>query len=778
MKKKTILPGNRKRQTILSPIRTRKCTKIAILGVILLAVLLPCGWFGMKTYRLTRRRQAAMAAYESKDFVTAERLLREYTQEDQNSEQAFVALALIYREFGDTGREAQMWGKANTLNPLNAEYRGNMLLSTLNAADYLHLHGILARKKMLQEEFTGQELYYFVIASYRSPYPKDGDDTYRKYVRADPEAFHGNDLGRMAEYLAVSENLPEGERKAVLDRLSKSEDPSARFEALYSMLLRATPQTEDETPDDEELETILKKIAVANHYAGTPLLANFYFSRFRFDDVIAIAEPYLDRIDNPELARLYAESCVFSGDENKIKTLERKLLGKTGKMRQMADYCRILIAYMDDNEAKLDSAIRNFGNLISSPLYRFIRLRLAMRQDSYDEILTMTGVFFTYPPFYDLHDRALALCLDYLAREMKKPENQSDPSRMAKLAKLLATRMPGIRLLTDIIQSDQSKKGLTREQDILEALKMFPDDLLLYEIATEQMHSFNRWKQLLDLIELADENEVSSVRLDFFRMTALAQSDRLDEASDIFREIVEKNESDLQMLAQYFLFCRENKRTGDLVSMADKLETSKNAKLQRFAVFFRAESMLANGDKAKKQEALNMLAAAPDDNPEFTFYAANRLNEADRPDEAEAKYLAALKGYPNPAMIYVNLSKLYHIKGDRKKALDAAKEAYEAGKNSMTAAYVYAERLSEEGRYEEAVEILKFPHYEVKYREDVINLWVDCMYHVIEKSIRERKFMQAEEQCNHLLIIAPDDAFGKENREKVREILFPKKNKE
>ena len=52
------------------------------------------------------------------------------------------------------------------------------------------------------------------------------------------------------------------------------------------------------------------------------------------------------------------------------------------------------------------------------------------------------------------------------------------------------------------------------------------------------------------------------------------------------------------------------------------------------------------------------------------------------------------------------------------------------------------------------------------------------MYHVIEKSIRERKFMQAEEQCNHLLIIAPDDAFGKENREKVREILFPKKNKE
>jgi len=777
MKQKANLLSSRQKKEKKRPIATRKLVAVAILGVILLAVLLTCGWFGVKTFRLTRQRQAAMAAYEAKDYATAERLLRAYIRKDQNSEPAVVALANIYREFGDTGREAQMWGKASSLNPLNEEYRNNMLVCTLNAVDYLNLHGILARKKMLQEEFTGQELYYYVISSYRSSYSKDGDDAYRKYVKDDPEAFHKNDLGRMAEYMAISEDMSEGECKAFLDRMRESEDPSVRYEALYSMMLRTVARTGDDVPDDDELESLLKQIVAANYYAGTPILADFYFSRFRFDDAIAVAEPYLDRIDNLELSLLYAECCVFSDREDKLKALEQKLLGKTGYMRQMADYCSILVAYMEDDTAKLDTSMRNFGNLVSSPLSRFIRLRLAIRQDSYDEILAMTEEFFAHPPFHDLHEQALALCLDYIARQMKEPENQNNPSRMATLAKPLAARMQGIRLLTDIILTDQNRKGLTREQDVMEALATFPDDLLLYEIAAEQFLALNKWDQLLALTEQADKNGVSSAKLDFLRMSALARTNRHDEAADAFREIVEKTESDRQMLAQYFLFCRENKRIGDLAAMADRLENAMDADTRRFAVFFRAAVLVADGDESKKQEALEMLAAAPDDVPEFAFYAANRLSEADRLDEGEAKYLAALKGYPNPALIYVNLSEVYHAKGDQKKALDAAKDAYAAGKASMLTAYVYAARLSEAGRYEEAVDILKFPQYKVNYEEKIVNLWVDCMHHVIEKNIRERKFTDAEKQCNQLLQFAPDDAFGKDNLKKVREIMFPKKDK-
>ena len=59
----------------------------------------------------------------------------------------------------------------------------------------------------------------------------------------------------------------------------------------------------------------------------------------------------------------------------------------------------------------------------------------------------------------------------------------------------------------------------------------------------------------------------------------------------------------------------------------------------------------------------------------------------------------------------------------------------------------------------------------MNYRKDIVELWVDCMRHVIEKSIAEERFSQAEEQCKHLLVISPDDKFGKENLEKVQKLI-------
>ena len=96
----------------------------------------------------------------------------------------------------------------------------------------------------------------------------------------------------------------------------------------------------------------------------------------------------------------------------------------------------------------------------------------------------------------------------------------------------------------------------------------------------------------------------------------------------------------------------------------------------------------------------------------------------------------------------------------------------------MLPAFIYARRLSEAGRFEEAVDALKFPRHEVNCRADIVELWVSCMKQVIENSIRDRKIQQAEDQCKHLLLIVPEDEFGKENLEKVREILHPKKDKD
>ena len=113
---------------------TRKRIAVVILGIILFACLLACGYFGAKTVRRSHQRRAAMAAYEKKDYEEAERLLRQYLRKDLNSEQEIVALANIYHEFGNTGTEAQMWQIASSLNALNAEYRKIMLDAAAKSA--------------------------------------------------------------------------------------------------------------------------------------------------------------------------------------------------------------------------------------------------------------------------------------------------------------------------------------------------------------------------------------------------------------------------------------------------------------------------------------------------------------------------------------------------------------------------------------------------------------------------------------------------------------------
>ena len=747
----------------------RRIIAIIVLGFILLACLLACGFFGVKSIRRTRLRRAALEAYEKKDYILAERLLHAYVQQDPNAEAEFVALANIYHELGNTGMEAQMWQTASSLNPLNPEYWDKMLTSAMKSANYTLLHGILGRKARSGEKLTNRELYLFVIASYRIGDQKDGDDAYQKVVKANPEAFHKNDLGSLAEFMAKYADLSEADRNNYLEKAMESEDPIIRFEALYIAIRRM----EQQNVNDAEYETKLKQLVEINYFVGTQLLADFYFSKYRFEDVCSVLEPYLKTIDDVNLYLLYAETCVFMGRLDELKALEKKLRRKSGLLRFMADYCEILIAFLEEDEEKLVVSFRKSGKLINSPLSRFIRLRVGTTNRSFNEILAAMQDIISNPPFRDLTRRATLVCLNYIANEMLKPENQKDLSQLAELAKLLSGYLPENPMLTEIILLDQYKKGLVKEEDLMAALTKFPDDPQLIQITAEFLVFNGKAEQALSLIEQSKGNDIiHDSKLDFLHMLALDQLEQHDEAAAIFQNLVEQSKFDLNLLSVYFKFSCEHKHTDDLNAMADKLENATDSDLKRFAVFFRAAAaLLTDSDEAEKTKALDLLAASPDDDLDFMFYAANRLSEADRLDEAEAKYKAILKTNHATPLVYVNLSLVYHAKGETEKAIESAKTAYDLEKRSMLPAYIYAQRLSEAKRYEEAVGILNFPHHAVNYRKDIVELWGDCMHHVIENSIAGERYMQAEEQCKHLLTISPDDEFGKENLEKVQKLI-------
>lgn len=758
----------------------RKIIALLLLGPVIFACLLVCGHFGMKAFRRIRLRNTAMTAYGNKDYAQAERLLQQYVRIDPDAEAEFVALANIYHEFGNVEMEAQMWQTANSLNPQDPEYRANMLTSMVKSASYASLHGVLGRKSKVNENFTDQELYLYVISSYRSGYPKDGDDAYKKSVADDPEVFHKNDLGRMAEFMATYETLTDGERDVFLNSAMQSEDPDIRFEALFFAIRRLEQRGDIDPQNDEEMERLLKQAVETNSFAGTALLADFYFSKYRFAETIDVLKPYLKTVDDSDLYLLYMESCVFAGRLDELKALEQELRQKSGFLPLLADYCEILILYLENDGKKLAAAVRKFGKHIDSPLSRFIRLRVAMTNESFNEILTVVQELFSYPPFHDLHNRALLICMDYIAREMKKPENQNDPSRTADLAKILAGYLHGNRMLTDLILTDQYRKDLVKGSDLMEALGQFPDDALLQRITADFLISNDKPEQALSILKpilAAAEEEKQEPDRDilFLSMVALNQLEHYDEASVLFRKLVEQSGFDPDLLNRYFLFCVENERKEDLTAMSEKLDSLKNGDLAQFGKFFQAAALFLTGDKEKETEALDLLASAPADAPEFAFYAATKLFEHGRLDEAEEKYGTIQKTYSIPSLVLLNLSSLYHAKGEKQKALEAAKKAFDMDK-SMLPAFLYAKRLSEAERYEEAVDALKFPRHTVNYSEDIVGLWVDCMRHVIEKSMAGRKYLLAEEQCKHLLIIAPEDEFGQKIMAELLEILRPKRD--
>ena len=763
----------------------RKKILIIILGLVFFMSLLIGGNIGIKLARRTRLRREAMTAYENKDYALAERLLLQHVQRNQDDEDGFVALANIYHEFGNVEMEAQMWQTANSLDPQNPDYRANMLKSAVKSANYALLHGILSREARANNQLTDQELYMYVISSYRSGYPTDGNETYKKYVSADPEAFHKSELGQMAEFMATHRNFTEGERDIFLNEAIQSEDPVIRFEAIYFTIrcLLEKREENDQTTDDK-IERLLKQAVEVNYFAGTALLANFYFSQFRFADTIAVLEPYLNTIDDTYLYMQYAESCTFTGKKDKLKELEKKLREKkTGFLTLVADYCEILIAYLENDEKNLITNVRKFGMHIDSPLLQFIRLRVAVINDSSDEIMTMAKEIFSRPSFYDLHNRTLLICLNYISDKMKNPENQKDPSQMANLANTLSNYLYGNKLLTEIILMDQFRKKLVKEEYLLTAHNYFPDDAMLLRMTAEFLIMEGKPEQAQRIIEQALNAEKianikSDTRIQFLYALTLDQTDQHDEAAEVFRELLAQTGFKTELLGEYFYFCLKNKRTADLASMADTLDAMKNGKTEHFASFFRAAALLLSDDQSKEKEALDLLVSTPTGDPGFTFFAANALCRHDRLDEAEVKFRAISETYGNPALIYTNLSIIYHAKGETQKALEAAKKAFELEKNSMLPAFIYAKRLSEAKRYEEAVTVLKFPRHAVNFRQDIIDLWCECMHPVIEKSFADRKFLLVETQCNHLLIVNPDDQFGKDNLKKVREILFPEKKQE
>ena len=88
-----------------------KKVRIILVVISLLVALLACfgfmGYFGVKTMRRINLRMEAREAYAAEDWKKAETLLKQYVEQDYNSEEDFVRLAMVYRHFGKHAESAE-----------------------------------------------------------------------------------------------------------------------------------------------------------------------------------------------------------------------------------------------------------------------------------------------------------------------------------------------------------------------------------------------------------------------------------------------------------------------------------------------------------------------------------------------------------------------------------------------------------------------------------------------------------------------------------------------
>ena len=741
-----------------------KKTRIILVSILLSVVLLAClgflGYFGVKTMRRSHLRSEARKAFSAEDWKTAEKLLNQYISLDPDSEEDIVRLAQVYRHFGNTDEEMQCWYRASALNPLKPEYWDTYTECALNARDFRHLYTTLGRKVAFNADLAPKDKMLYLICAVMTDRAKDAEQYYERMLKdSGSEVFSRDDFGRYAEFLVTYRKRSEGERSEFIEHGIRSDNPFVRLESLLTYFSRLG--LSGKAPDSilEEKEAVLKQAVELNRFAATPILANFYFSQLRFNSVIGTAEPFLADIAHISLSVLYAESCVYGAQPEKLKPLAEKFRTLGGRYKLLSSYFDALYDFSQGLEKRDDLAkhMQEVRGVIQTDLATLIDLQIALNNDNEEKIVSLFETIMKSPPFCDLQERARIAVRHYLWTRIDENPDSADDPRIIKLAQLFSGADKTDPLLMRILISDQRSRNVLTRQVLQENLNAFPLDPYLLETAAEFELFNNNPEKCLEYVErfYALEKAEHSITFDFLHMLALELTGKIDEAAKEFTALVENHGMNIGVLYRYFNFCIDHERRTELEAMAERLDASNVPELKALAPFFRAEELFLQG---KKDEGLSLLETAQTDHPDFALYAANKFSSHNRTDQALSRYLPLVGKHPDQRLILANIAELQMAKGKKAEALSYAKQAWETNHDDGIGQFVYAQMLAANGRYQDAEKVLTIPNRKVELPDGVRKLWTDIMLHCVQEDLEKGQFQRALDRARHYLIFFPDDS--------------------
>lgn len=715
-----------------------------------------------------RNYRIARAVFEAGDYETAKELFVKVISDDPNKEDAIKAMAQIYHHYKDWGNESFFRQRLMRLNPLNEEYFQDFLKATFRARVFGTIYSHLNLKVMENPELPPEEGALYLISALHSDHVSEGKQFYSDRIKENPRYFSETEYGRYAELLLNASELNREKVWNIIASLPDIEDEQIRFETINTILYFLSKQNDRES--EAQMEKLLRESAELNEYAGAPMLANYYFSNYRFDETIKLCETFLKTKMNAVIPILYGESCALSGQTDLIPPLADKVRGLRGRQsRIIASHLDALAAFCDGDDARLRSAILDTGSTIETPLALLMNLQMTISLDSPKEILHALEGIMKEKPFMDFTQRARTAVLSYL---IKKTDADiiSSPDELniyAEIAALLETPGDDVSYLRRIVLLDHFKRNVLKEEDLLNALEKFPGDSVLLRIAAEYYLMRHQPARAMDYITQYNSSASAkpSTTMTVMHILALDLLGRKTEAEKEFRTIVEKSRDDGFLLCLYYEFCVENEYVDSLKSLSAWIESLPAGSPNRAVLpFIQAELLLAEG---KKEQALDLFEKASSDDPRFVFHAAVRLDEFDRNDAALKRYLSVLNDYPDKVLVNIRLSELYSKMGDSKKALEYARSAWQFDSDNLHARYVYGKQLLEAGQYPDVISVLSFPQYKASFPNEMIELWSKAIREQIKRDYDAARYTPAIENAKFLLIYFPDDPAAKDYINKV-----------
>ena len=769
----------RQRYVKVAGIRLTPTRILILLGfaIVILICIGACFFYAFKDIGKYRHYAKASALYEAGDYEGAKELFIKVIGEDPNKEEAVAAMADIYRHFGDWANEAFFRQRLMRLNLLNPDYAADYMKAAFRARNFTSIYSLLNLKVMENPELPPEEGAMYLVSALLSGHAQGGKTFYTARKRERRDYFSSTEIGRLAELLLTASELDEKKANTLIKSLDGIRDPQIRFETINVLLHFYSNQ--DDPESEATMEKLLSQAVELNNYAGAPMMADFYFSRGRFDETIRICEEYLKTKMNAQMPIFFGESCVLSGQAERIRPLADRIRGLRGRQsKTLAAYLDALSAFCGEDFPNMRTLLLEAGSSIETPLSLLMRFHLAVLNDSPKEVLLSLRSIMR-KPFLDFQMRAGSAAMIYLLTKFDNGVPDADTLQdYAEIAALIQASDERSSFLQRIILLDHRNRGILKEDELLAALERYPDDFVMLRIAAEYYLRNGQPERAMDFIsaynELQDVPDRSFIAV--LHVLALAELGREQEAEKEFRALLEADGGET-LLYPYYSFCIESGLADALKSLASWLETLPKASPARSALpFVRAEILFA--DPATKDRALDLFEKSEADDPRFVFHAATRLAKAGRLDAAFKRYLAVRDTAPDKALVDINLSELYFGRGEKDAALASARSAWQEARNSLLARYTYGKRLFELGQYAEVLDVLDFPHYKASFPEEMLNLWEKCIRECIKADFDAGRYGTAQEKARQLVTYFPRDSFGQEILQKIEDLRIQEKNAE